>query len=406
MKSAPRTVLISAAVLATGVAGAAFLLSTAPKTAPEERERAARIVQTLALSPRDEDVVVTGFGSVIPSQSVTIQPEVTGRVTDHHEALTPGGIVSAGEELVVIERADYALAVAEKRAAREEALFEVAVEEGRQTIAAREWEELKDDLPSGQSNEALVLREPHLRRTRAMLEMADNAVARAELDLARTSIPAPFNAVVLDEAVEVGQRVETGGTIASLAGTDTFWIRVTLPLADVRRIQLPTADRLGASARVLLTAGDGDEAAWDGQVARLLGDLETTGRMARLLVTVTDPLRLTSREDGLPLLLGSYVRVEIDAGRLDDVLEIPRAALRSGDRIWLVGPDNTLQIRDADILWRRDDSVLIANLLQDGERLVVSDLKSALPGMELAPQPLQDESKGGEVANVETHPQP
>jgi RND family efflux transporter MFP subunit len=391
MTSTPRTILASLALLGIGIAVAVLLLSTAPTTEPVERERGAKLVQTVLITPRDEEVVVTGFGNVIPSRQLTIQPEVSGRVTAHHEALMPGGLISAGEELLCIDRSDYELALAEQQAAREEAVFELEVEEGRQTVAARELEELKDDLRQTEINKDLVLRTPHLRRARAMVAKADNAIAQAELNLARCTIKAPFNAVVLEETVEVEQLVATRDKVATLAGTDSCWIRVNLPLAELQRIQLPTPERPGAPARVVLETGNGSEAVWNGHVTRLLGDFEDAGRMARVLVRVPDPLGLQQDEgQTLPLLLGSYVRVEIKAGRLENTLEIPRAALRAGDRVWLAGDDKLLRIRDADVLWRRKKTVLIANLLQPGERLVVSELKSPLPGMALDPQPLEE----------------
>jgi RND family efflux transporter MFP subunit len=406
MTATPRTILTSLVLLALGAMGAYLLLTSAPQTEPTERERATRLVQTIEIVPRSEDVMVIGYGNVIPSRSLTLQTEVSGRIVAHHAAFAPGGLVTAGEELLSIDRTDYEHALAEQQAAREEALFELAVEEGRQAVAAREWDELKDELPKDQINEALVLRAPHLQRAKALVAKADNAVARAELDLTRTSIPVPFNAMVLEESIEVGQLVKAGETIATLAGTDSFWVRVVLSLADLQRIELPVAGRPGTPAKVVLETGGDSEVVWRGEVTRLLGDHETSDRLARLLVTVSDPLRLGEEGAGLPLLLGSYVRIEIEAGRLENVLEIPRAALREGDRVWLVGDDHMLRIRDAEILWRRKESVLIANLLQADERLVVSELKAALPGLEVSPQTLDESAAPNQGAGAEKPAEP
>ncbi len=89
----------------------------------------------------------------------------------------------------------------------------------------------------------------------------------------------------------------------------------------------------------------------------------------------------------MPLLLGSYVEVKIDAGNLEDTLTIPRSALREGNRIWVVGDDHLLKILPATVLWRETETVLISNNLKEGDQLIVSDLRVALPGMEVAPQP-------------------
>ena len=378
--------LVAIAVLGIGVLVAFALIWTAPATKTEDKTRALRNVQTIRIEPRSERITVTAYGPVIPAQRVIVKPEVHGRVIEQHASLVPGGYVEAGEQLIRIDPAEYELALTEQETALEEARFELDVEQGRQVVASREWKLLEDVLTGSDVNRSLVLREPHLRRIEAMLRQATNEIAKAKLDLSRTVVPAPFNAMVLDEFVEVGQLVESGTAICTLVGTDNFWVQATLPLDKLQRIRLPGPDRTGAEATVYLDTGNGKPAAWRGRVERLLSDLETSGRMARVLVSVPDPLALNS-EGRLPLLLGSYVRVEIDAGELTDVLSVPRAALREGDRIWVMDANSELQIRDAEILWTRPESVLIANTLKPGEELIVSGLRTALPGMKVTAQP-------------------
>jgi hypothetical protein len=61
--------------------------------------------------------------------------------------------------------------------------------------------------------------------------------------------------------------------------------------------------------------------------------------------------------------------------------------LREGKKIWVVGDDHALKILTAEVLWTEKDTVLIANTLETGDRLIVSDLRAALPGMLVDPQP-------------------
>ncbi|MCP5539773.1 MAG: HlyD family efflux transporter periplasmic adaptor subunit [Akkermansiaceae bacterium] len=393
MKRARAAFQFLASLLVLGGAGSVawLLLKTAPTTEPEDTRQAVKIVRVIDLKPTDERIVVSAWGSVIPAREVTMEPQVSGRVIAQHESLIPGGRLSAGEELVRIDPADYEMALIERKAELEEAHYESEVERGRQLIAKREWEQLKADLPEAEANPSLALREPHLRRTEAMVAKAKNAIERAELDLKRTSVVAPFNSMVVEESVEIGQLLEPGGEICRLVGTDAFWVRATLPVADLNRIQLPQEDKPGSSAEIHLDTGNGKVEPWSGRVIRLLSDLEPTGRMARVLIEITDPLGL-EEGDGpqrhTPLLLGSYVRVDIEAGRLEKILSIPRSALREGNRLWLVGPDNRLRIAEPEILWTRTETVLVPEVRQPGERLIVSELKSAPPGLLVDPQPL------------------
>ncbi len=388
-------VLVALLILGAAVVAGFVLLKTAPETVPEDRRQAVKIVQVIDLVPGDERISVSAWGTVIPAREVTMRPQVGGRVVSQHESLVPGGELAAGETLLKIDPADYELALIEREAELEEARYEFDLEKGLQIIARREWEQLRADLPDADMNPSLALREPQLRRTEAMVAKAENAIRRAQLDLERTTVTAPFNSMVLEESVEVGQLVESGGTICRLVGTDEFWVRATLSMAELKRIRLPEGDEVGARATIHLDAGNGRVEPWEGAVVRLLSDLETTGRMARLLVAIKDPLGHRG-EDSTPLLLGSYVRVEIDAGRLTGVLSIPRAALREGNRLWLVGADRRIRIVEPEILWTREESVLVPDVLEEGERLIVSELKAALPGMEVNPQPLAGGDGPGE----------
>ena len=97
---------------------------------------------------------------------------------------------------------------------------------------------------------------------------------------------------------------------------------------------------------------------------------------------VFNPLRLKATKDKrLPLLIGEYVRIEIDGRQLDNVYRIPRTALRGDDRIWVATSDGKLKIRDIDILWRDAQTVLFRDGLEPGDRLIVSELATPIDGM-------------------------
>lgn len=379
------TILI---ILVVGGVVSYILITTGPETLPEENTSSARIVQTIPLIPQDRSVSVSVQGSVVPSRKVTLRPQVSGRVIEMSDSVSIGGYVHAGDEMIRIDPKDYELALAETRSSFEQARFEREVESGRQVIALREWNELQADLDMEEVNRSLVLREPHLRRAEALMEKANNDIEIAELQLSRTVISAPFNAKVVNEFVEVGQLLNPGSNICELVGTDEFWVQVSVPFSKLKWVAFPGEGQSGTRARVILDVGEGQTEEWEGEVLRLLGNLDPDALMAQIIITVKDPLGLHSNsEKKLPLLLGSFVEVEIDAGVLEDTLTIPRSALREGQKIWVVGDDNLLRVADAEILWPEKDTVLISSDLKNGEQLIVSDLRVALPGLKVNPQP-------------------
>jgi len=382
-----RTLVAMILIVLIGGGVSLLLMWTGPETTPKDISSSAKIVQTIPLVPHTRSVAVIAHGAVVPSRMVIIKPQVSGQAIWQSEAMTMGGHVLEGDELLRIDPKDYELALAEVKADLEQARFEREVESGRQVIAKREWSELQSDLNMEDVNQSLVLREPHLRRAEALMVKAANDIEGAELQISRTVIRAPFNAMVVKESVEIGQLLSLGSEICELVGTDEFWIQVTLPFSELKWIQFPDENQPGAEASVILDMGEGEPVRWHGKVLRLLSDLDPLGRMARLIVTVQDPLGIQSLEDKLPLLLGSYVEVEVNAGELKNTLRIPRSALHEGNDIWVVGSDNLLKILPAKVLWPEKDTVLIANNIETGDQLIVSDLRVALPGMKVAPQP-------------------
>ncbi len=376
-------------LLAAGVSF--WLYGHKPQTKKVKPQRPVPVVRTVDVQASREPVVFEAAGTVIPAQRVELLSEVEGRIIEQNAELVPGGIISKDELLIQIDPLDYRLQVSERQADVATAKYEQEVEEGRQIIARQEWQLLEKELLGDLVSKNLALREPHLKNARARLEAARSRLAAAELAEKRTSIRAPFSGLVLEESVEKGQFVGRQTAIATLVSTDEFWVQVSVPLSLLDRLRFPDKHGgKGSPARVVLEKGYGGKPTIrEGALFKLLADLDPKGRMARLLVTIQDPFNLqeektTVRESGKQgekILLGSFVKVQIDAGVLDTVYVIPREALREGDRLWLVNGEGILDIREVKVLWRRVGEVLVDTQLAPDERIIISRLQSPVPGM-------------------------
>jgi hypothetical protein len=107
--------------------------------------------------------------------------------------------------------------------------------------------------------------------------------------------------------------------------------------------------------------------------------------MARILAAVKNPLGLqdTTGKTIRPLLIGEYVRVEIEGPAVTQVFRIRRAALRDNDTVWVVADDSTLDIRSVRTLWRDKQTVFLKEGLNQGDQLIVSDLAAPVAGMKI-----------------------
>ncbi|MGE3634395.1 MAG: efflux RND transporter periplasmic adaptor subunit [Sandaracinaceae bacterium] len=384
-------IMIPAGICLVGIVVSAILIKTRPEAEHTDPGARGLPVVTQSLTPGRQDVVVRAQGQVVPARQVALSPEVTGRVLAMSPNLIPGGRVTADEDLLRIDGRDYRDALEQQRAQVESSQLSLTQEQSRQVIAQREWALLGSTAGSTDSGRELALREPHTRAAAASVRAAEAGARRAQSNLSRTTLRAPFDAFVQAENVEVGQLVGPGSSVATLVGTDHFWVRVAVPMEQLAWIHVPEGEGdVGSSARVIQHVGEDAQIVRTGRVIRLYGDLDPVGRMARVLVEIDDPLGL-AHEDGeppaiptegdpshLPMLLGAFVDVEIQAGQLEDVYEVPRSALHAGDSVYLFGT-GALQIRPLEIVWRRPDSVLARGLAPEDE-LIVSALPTAIEG--------------------------
>ena len=378
--------LLPLVVLSVAGYAAYRLLVTPPTAKKSTTPTPAPVVDVIDLAPKSERVFVEAYGTVAPAKEVVLRSEVGGRIIEQHPSLAPGGLLKEGEILIRIDPAEYEIAARKAEAELVQAQSTCDLEQGQQTIARREWGLLEDRLTEVAANQSLALREPQLLQCEAKRDAAQTALDKAKLDLDRTTVRVPFDSMVIEESVEKGLLVDRQNQLATLVGADEFWVQVAVPLEHLSRIAFPDAEGSeGSAVSVILKTGRQDPIVRTGRVLRLMADLTPEGRMARVLVSIRDPLNLTGEAGAKEgrILIGSYVRLKIDAGQIDNVYPIPRAALRENSQIWVKTPQETLQIRNVEVLWGRDNDVLVADGIRPGDMLITTRLANVIPEMKI-----------------------
>lgn len=384
-------IILSLIILGAGIGAASYLKSSAPRTQKRPPTQLSPTVQVQTVKPSSYPVVVTAMGTVIPAREVVLKSRVSGEVVEIHPEFTEGGFLKKDMKILRIDPTDYELALERARSVVTDAEYALKLELGHQEVAKREWELLNTAKRAPDMEKELALRKPHLDKARADLAAAEADLKKSMLDFDRTQIISPFNTMVRSKAVDLGSQVTPQDSLAELVGTDAYRIQTSIPVDRLEWIDVPVqAGDRGSKARIIY--GKGDECS--GTVVRLMGDLDTEGRMARILVEVADPLGLkSSNRDRAPLLIGEYVRVEIQGRKLDSVFQIPRTALRDNSDIWIAGENQTLEIRKVHPIWRDADVVLLKDGLKSGERLIISDLPAPVQGMPVRVDTMKSETK-------------
>ena len=371
-------------IVALAGLGAQILIASRPSVPQASREDQATFVEVLTAHVQDIRAVMTAYGTVHAHQQISVQAEVSGLVVQQNPDLVKGGLLPKGVTMIHIDARDYKVIVDEKRAALAKAEFELTVELGNQAIARREWNLLRPTTRAlSDLSKQLALRHPHLQEKRLALQAAKSRLAKARLDVDRTILKAPFNALVLSESVDIGQLVNTQHTVATLVGTDECRVQVSVPIHQLPWIVFPgSGTQLGSRVRLIRDMNDGEPVVRHGRVVEQLGDVTSNGHMAQVSIAISDPLDLQQPHRlRRPLLLGEYVRVTIDGPLLHDVIALPRETIHEGNRVWVKNADNQLEVRPVEIVLMRKDSVLITQGITKGEQIITSHLPAAIPGL-------------------------
>ena len=191
-------VAVAGGVAATMIANRPPVGTVAPETAPP----GVRVHEAVL---RSEPLRVTSQGTVQPRTESQLVPQVAGRVTWVAPAFAAGGFFESGDVLVRIDRFDYEQMLVSARSQLAQARFRLAQEEAEAEVARREWDALGRGAPR-----ELALRQPQLEEARAAVAAAEAGVERAERDLERTEIMAPYSGRVRTTNVDIGDGSRQG----------------------------------------------------------------------------------------------------------------------------------------------------------------------------------------------------
>jgi RND family efflux transporter MFP subunit len=369
-------VAIIVVLLIGGVLAYMYLLGTKPTAKRKPPAKMQALVTTMTVAPLTTNVHIKALGRIIPAQQITLQARVSGKVIALHPDFIPGGIVEKDALLVKLDDTDYQLALKNKLNELARTKADLRIEEGLQAVAEQEWQLIKgqsDDIDK--STIDLALRKPQLEKVQTDIDSAATEVERAEVDLARTEIKAPFNVIVREKNIDLGSQVSSQSLIATLIGIDVFWAEISIPADKLDWIVLPSGGKNGSAVTVYGNEG----VSYKAEIVNLLPDVDPDGLMARLLVAVSDPMGLkTDRE---PLLLGSFVRAEIQGKEIENVIQVPRSSLHDTDTVLTVSDEETLHLQPVSVIWKNADLVFIDAGLQAGDRVVVSNVPAPIEGM-------------------------
>lgn len=377
------TVIICAIILLLAVSMMTVIHLTEPKAQRTSASKRTAMLIEVAQGERgtfQPEIVV--MGTVRPENEIILSPRVGGEIVSVSPSFTPGGFVEEGQVLLQIDPSDYEVVLLQTKSELLQASADLELELGRQNLALKDYEELKGTISS--EYKSLVLRAPQLNTAQSRVEAAEAAVRRAELDLERTRIHAPFAAHIINREANVGSQVSAGDSLGKLVGIKHYWVEAAVPVSNLRWIDFSEErGSTGSNVRIRNRTAWPEGSFREAGVHRLIGELEAQTRLARVLLTVADPLSHEPESAGLPpLMIGSFVEARIAGRPIRDVIRIDLDHVRQDDTIW-IDENGELKIRDLEIVFRDDKYAYVRSGLSIEDQVITTNLATVFDGAAL-----------------------
>lgn len=371
----PRKLIAPVAVLLIATAIYAALVKTTPPLNTTAKDPVPVAVKALTIAPATVDLVVSSEGNVQPRAETKLVAQVAGEVKTVGPSLLSGAAFTEGDVLLTIDPRDYEIAIDRAQANLERSKAEASFAENEAArIQSLYAKELASVTEVQQAERLLAVASAGLMDANAALE-------RAEVDLERTVIKAPFSGRVRSESADVGQFLQKGAHIGTVYATDRLEVR--LPLADSQLAYLhPSYANTGVAgetpASVQLSAEyAGSRQTWKALLTRTEGDISTKSRFLHVIAEVTE----TVNDNGVRLPVGLFVEAVIEGRSVDDLVSIPRTALRADNTVMVIDDNSQLHFRDVDVFKLSAEDVLVSGGLLAGERINTSPLQFVVEGM-------------------------
>lgn len=325
------------------------------------------------MPPPEVEVVTIRSGNAVISQELPGRLEAvrTAQVRARVEGIvekrlfTEGADVAAGTALFQLDARTYRTAAASA--------------EADAAVAKQNLERYKALLPI----KAISQQEFDLADAKHM--QAEAALAKARLDLENTTLPAPIAGRIGRAMVTEGALVGRGDVthMATIEQIDPLYVNFTQTNTEMQRMQQQLkAGKLkrGREVPVELVLEDGTVYPYKGKL--LFADLAVDPNSGSIMMRALFP---NPQKELLP---GTFVRVRMAQGTIEDAIKVPqRAVMQNPQGQFVMTVDKEGKVAPRSI--RTSDAAgpdwIVAEGLTGGETIIVNGIQKARPGITVKP---------------------
>ena len=392
--------------------GVVISMSKVVKSEPQVKDAVVqpRPVRVLTLAPIDLVPRVRGYGAVEPDLRWRAVTRIDGEILWTSDSLANGLVVEKGEELLRIDDSAILLSLAQIDAqiaaltVKEETLHaslvignddlglsrkqlerQKSLQSNNFTSAAETEQAQRQEL-SARSNVKNIENQLTLNDAENAVLSAQRAIAARDLDYA--VITAPYAIRIGEVQADLGQYVTRGQTLFSTEGIEQMEVSALIPIGRMAPLVRTTDAQgqelgvLGLDAVVRLRSPS-HVIEWPARVDRVGEGIDSRTQSTHVIVSVDQPISQARPGVRPPLRQGMFVEVELSAPSRQ-VLAVPVAAVHNG-AVLVAGKDGKLESRPIEIAFTIGTLAIIESGLEEGTRVVVTDMSIAVPGMKIKP---------------------
>jgi len=327
-------------------------------------------VEIISTTPANHNVSITAQG-VITAQNkeIRLAPQVSGVIVKTHKNFIVGGLIPAGDSIIKIESIDYLIALEQAQAKLALAMASLAIEQGQQRLAKKEFELNGAKFVDDGKNKTLALRTPQLKQAQAQVQLAKSDVEKANIALRRTNLKLPYDVRVLSVNKTTAELVNQQTPVAVLAKANERWLALKFKAKNIDRLTAKTTDKVGSLVQFSL-----NNQTYQGEVISLLANLVNATKMSGAVIKVNNLTTAESEEVNNSLLIGAHISATIAAGIINDAYAIPRESFINNRSVFVVDKNRLLQSRPAILKWQSKDKVIVDVELEINDKIVTSQV--------------------------------
>jgi multidrug efflux system membrane fusion protein len=315
-------------------------------------------VLTSVAKATDVPVYIDGVGSVKPLNTVTVRPQVSGKLVEID--FEEGQDIKAGTVIARIDDAVY-------KAALDQAVGKKAQDQALLDNAQLDLDRYQRLVQSSSGTQQQVdTARFQVAQYKAQVQSDQAAIESAQATLDYTTIKAPIDG-------RTGIRnVDLGNIVSSTDATGIVILSQIKPISVIFSIpqqQLPQINAAGASGAlsVQAIAGEAQTVIDNGTLAVVDNQVDTT--------TGTVKLKANFPNDKLALWPGAFVNARLLVRTMKDVIVVPTAAVQRGPNgtfVYLLNPDQTVAMKVVKVGQQDDVQAEITDGVADGDTVVTT----------------------------------